>query len=126
MEAEETIQEIIHSNESCTVAVTAVKDALYVLSGKWKLPILILLIDSPKRFNELQKQLETVTPKILSKELRDLEMNELIIRKVYPTIPVTVVYEATPYSETLKPVLTELRNWGFEHRQKIIASRKSK
>lgn len=107
---------------ACTASMTAVKDALYVLNGKWKLPLILSLQDGPMRFNEIQKNLEDITPKILSKEL---ELNEFVIRKVFPTTPVTVTYELTPYSETLDNVITELRNWGIQHRERLVASRRS-
>jgi DNA-binding HxlR family transcriptional regulator len=102
-----------------------VKDALYVLSGKWKLPLIIALSSGPKRFNELQKVLGEITPKILSKELKELELNEFVERKVYATTPVTVTYELTPYSRSLDKVMNELRDWGMQHRKKIIASRRT-
>lgn len=120
-----TEQEIIHSSEACQASVAAVKDALYVLSGKWKLPLIIALSSSPKRFNELQKVLGEITPKILSKELKELELNEFVERKVYATTPVTVTYELTPYSRSLDKVMNELRDWGMQHRKKIIGSRRT-
>jgi len=112
------------SGSECNGSVNAVKDALYVLNGKWKLPLIISLIDGPKRFNEIQRSLGEITPKILSKELRELELNEFIERKVFATVPVTVSYELTAYSDSLHNVLTELRKWGMQHRERIVASRK--
>jgi DNA-binding HxlR family transcriptional regulator len=94
-------------------------DALYVLSGKWKLPLILSLVQSAKRFGELQQELEGISPKVLAKELKDLELNEFVIRKVHPTTPVTIVYEATDYSLTLRDVLRELSAWGALHREKI-------
>lgn len=99
----------------------AVRDALYVLSGKWKLPLIVALSNGPQRFNEIQKALEDITPKILSKELKELELNEFVERKVFSTTPVTVVYELTPYSKSLDKVVSELRAWGMEHRQRLVA-----
>jgi DNA-binding HxlR family transcriptional regulator len=61
-----------------------------------------------------------ITPKILTKELRELEDNGFVARKVLSTRPVTVLYELTPYSRSLDKVLEELRNWGMQHRQKIM------
>ena len=110
-----------HSKESCTRSLLAVKDALYVLSGKWKLPIIIALSSGPARFKELQRLVEGITPKILSKELKELEMNEFVLRKVYSTTPVTVEYQLTPYADTLERVIIELRDWGEEHRKRIFA-----
>jgi DNA-binding HxlR family transcriptional regulator len=113
----------IHTQETCNASVQAVRDALYVLSGKWKLPLIISLTGGPLRFNQIQRSLEDITPKILSKELRELELNEFVTRKVYPTVPVTVTYELTPYSQSLNKVLEELRKWGLAHREKIKSSR---
>lgn len=120
------INRIDHSPEVCNRHIIAVKDALYVLNGKWKLPLIIALSDGPKRFNEIQRALEDITPKILSKELKELELNEFVERKVYPTTPVTVIYELTLYSRTLDKVIDELKSWGEMHRQRIVNSRKTK
>jgi DNA-binding HxlR family transcriptional regulator len=111
-----------HTPETCNASVTAVKDALYVLNGKWKLTLIVALSNGPKRFNEIQRALDGITPKILSKELRELELNEFVTRKVLPTIPVTIMYELTPYSRTLKRVVEELKNWGIQHRERIVKS----
>ncbi|AZI24487.1 transcriptional regulator [Pedobacter sp. G11] len=114
-----------HTKETCNASLNAVKDALYVLNGKWKLPLIISMQDGPKRFNEIQKSLGEITPKILSKELKDLELNEFVIRKVYSTIPVTVTYELTEYSGSLDKVINELRSWGMQHRERLVTSRKT-
>jgi len=92
-----------------------------MLNGKWKLPLIVALSNGDMRFNDIQRALDGITPKILSKELRELELNEFIERKVLPTMPVTVTYELTPYSSSLDRVVTELRNWGVQHRERIIA-----
>jgi DNA-binding HxlR family transcriptional regulator len=111
---------IDHNSEACISSITAVKDALYVLNGKWKLPLIIALQDGPKRFKDIQRALGEITPKVLSKELKELELNEFIERKVYTGTPVTVTYHLTGYSESLENVLTELRKWGMQHRQRIM------
>jgi len=109
---------------SCKGDVNAVRDTLYVLNGKWKLPLIILLTEGPKRFNELQRTLGEITPKVLSKELRELELNEFLERRIVSTRPVCIIYELTPYSKSLDKVISELINWGTEHRQRIVKSRK--
>ena len=121
---ESALENESHTPEACAASVSAVKDALYVLNGKWKLPLIIALTSGPMRFNDIQRVLNGITPKILSKELRELELNEFVERKVFPTTPVSVIYELTPYSHSLNKVLEELRNWGIQHRKRIIASRK--
>ena len=113
-----------HNSTECNANITAVRDALYVLNGKWKLPVIVALADGPRRFNEIQKLVGDITPKILSNELRELELNEFVERKVIPSTPVTVLYELTAYSETLESVLEELKKWGFQHRERIIAHRR--
>jgi len=113
-------ESIRHSPEACKASVLAVKDALYVLNGKWKLPLILTLSTGPKRFKEIQRDLGEITPKILSKELKELELNEFVERKVLPTTPVTVLYELTPYSQSLDRVLDELRDWGMQHRNRLM------
>ena len=110
----------------CLASVNAIRDALFVLNGKWKLPLIFTIIEKPRRFNEIQQAVPGITPKILSKELKDLEENGFVKRNVYPTTPVTVIYEITPYSHTLKSVLNELRLWGTQHRDMIRQSMRKK
>lgn len=109
-----------HSASTCNQSLQAVQDALYVLNGKWKLPIIIALSTGPKRFRELQRVVTGITAKVLSKELKDLEMNEFAVRNVYATMPVTVEYELTEYSKTLDSVIESLRAWGMQHRVRIL------
>ncbi len=107
----------------CTKALLPVKDALDVLSGKWKLQIILSLTFGKKRFKQIQREIEGLTPKMLSKELKDLEMNGLAIRNVYDSIPVIVEYELSPYGRTLKPLIGELHKWGMKHRKRIISGK---
>ena len=112
------------THEGCTKAIIPVRDALDILSGKWKLPIIIALSFGNRRFSQLAKQIPGITDKMLSKELRDLEMNELVKRTVYDTLPVIVEYSMTPYGKTLENLIEELQAWGLHHRKRIL--RKSK
>jgi len=105
----------------CTVtAIRPIKDALEVLSGKWKIPILVALSGGPKRFKEITKDVGGITDKMLSKELKDLEMNKLVSRKVLDSFPPTVEYSWTDHSHTLGKLIGELHAWGDLHRKKII------
>ena len=116
-----------HNYSECTQSLLAIKDALYALNGKWKLPIIVALSEGPLRFKELMRKAEGITAKILSKELKELEMNHFVERTVYATSPVTVEYKLTPYSKTLDKVIEELRSWGLKHRKYVFAkSKKSK
>lgn len=104
----------------CIVALAPVRDALYVLNGKWKLPIIIAMVQGNRRFGEIKKAVDKIAAKVLSNELKELEMNGFLIRKVYDTYPVSIEYVLTEYSTTLGPVLTELQKWGLMHREKIM------
>lgn len=108
------------THEVCLKALIPVRDALDILNGKWKLLILIALSFGNRRFSELRKLVNGITDKMLSKELRDLEMNELIKRTVYDTVPVVVEYSMTPYGETLENLIEELKAWGTQHRKRIL------
>lgn len=104
----------------CTKVLLPVKDALDILRGRWKLPIIISLSFGPKRFKEISKEVIGITDKMLSKELKDLEVNQLVKRTVYDDFPPIVEYSITPHGESLEKVIDELRNWGIRHRKKII------
>jgi DNA-binding HxlR family transcriptional regulator len=108
----------------CTKAILPVRDALDILSGKWKLPIIIALTFGNKRFSQMAKEIPGITDKMLSKELRDLEQNQLVKRTVYDAVPVVVEYSMTPYGKTLEKLIDELQNWGVQHRKRIIQKKK--
>lgn len=111
------------NHAACGKHILAVRDALDILSGKWKLPIISALIFSDKRFKEMEREIPGITAKMLSKELKDLEMNDLVQRTVYDTMPVTVEYSLTEYGKTLKKVINELHNWGTQHRKHILSKK---
>lgn len=114
--------EPLPGRKECAGSLKNILDALYVLNGKWKLALILSLIQSSKRFNEIQHEVTGISAKVLAKELKDLELNDLITRNVYPTTPVSIVYEATGYSHTLKNIIAELSAWGERHRGKIKES----
>src|SRR5215212_3139483 len=93
-------QKEIKDHSACTRAILPVRDALDILSGKWKLPILISLSFGNKRFKQMANEIPNITDKMLSKELRDLEMNQLIKRTVYDSVPVMVEYSMTSYGQS--------------------------
>jgi len=107
-------------HSECKNMILPVRDALDVLNGKWKLPIIIALTFGKKRFNEMAKEIPNITSRMLSKELRELEMHHLVKRTVYDAIPVIVEYSLTEYGESLDSVINELRKWGSKHRKKMI------
>lgn len=103
----------------CSKHLLPVRDALEMLSGKWKIPIIIALTFGNRRFKELHRQIG-ITPKMLSKELKELEMHQLVKRTVYDSTPVMVEYELTPYAESLHPVIEALKDWGAQHRERLM------
>lgn len=115
-----TSEKVQEKRVECINAILPVKDALDVLNGRWKLPILIALSFGNKRFKEISKDVQGITDKMLSKELKELEMNKLITRTVYDTFPPTVEYAATEHGRSLFDVIVALREWGIKHREKII------
>jgi DNA-binding HxlR family transcriptional regulator len=112
---------IEHSTQSCSRSRRAVQDTLEIIHGKWKLPILATLYTKSFRFTELSREIG-ITPRMLSRELHDLELNRLISRTVLQTRPVSVEYAVTEYGLTFVEVLEAMKNWGVKHRRKLIFS----
>ena len=106
-------------HSQCNAHLGAVGDALYVLGGKWKLRIIIAVTDGHHRFNEIQRSIEGITSKVLSNELKELELNGLVKRTVVDEKPVMVKYEPTPYTSSLNEVLHSLAQWGVNHRTRL-------
>lgn len=96
-----------------------VQDTQYVIGGKWKLPIIISVYHGNKRFNEILSSIPKITNRVLSKELRHLEENELISRKVYDDYPARIEYTLTDYCHSVTDVLTSMEKWGKQHRERI-------
>lgn len=113
-------QEGSEKSENCVEHLRAIHDTMDVLNGKWKIAIIGSLRFGKRRFMELQREVEGVGSKMLSKELRELELNELVKRTVYDTKPVTVEYELTPYGKTLESIIDEMAKWGRIHRKRIM------
>lgn len=98
-----------------------VQDTQYVIGGKWKLPIIISVYHGHKRFNEILSSIPKITNRVLSKELRHLEENELISRKVYDDYPSRIEYTVTDYCYSIAEVLISMEKWGKQHRERIKA-----
>ncbi|KMK75763.1 winged helix-turn-helix transcriptional regulator [Alkalihalobacillus pseudalcaliphilus] len=93
-----------------------VEDALNIIVGKWKPIILLhLLKEGTQRFSELQKHLPGITQRMLTKQLRELEDEEIITRKVYAQVPPKVEYTLSEYGQTLQPILEAMHEWGTKH-----------
>lgn len=104
--------------------VLAINDTVNVINGKWKLPIIASLTFGNKRFSELEKEIPKINPRMLSKELRDLEANGIVKRTVYDTIPVSVEYELTKSGHSFKEVMTTMLLWGLKHRERMVGNKK--
>lgn len=116
-------QKAIFSEVQCTKHIDAVEDAIYVLGGKWKLRIMIALLSGRKRFNDLQRTIKGISARVLSNELKQLELNGLLTREVQANqTPVIVEYLPTEYTSTIKDVVAALADWGQKHKKKITTS----
>jgi DNA-binding HxlR family transcriptional regulator len=92
-----------------------IEAALEVLADKWKGVILYHLLDEPKRFNELKRMFPELSHRILTRQLRELEIDGVISRKIYPEIPPKVEYSLTDLGRLLKPTLLALEAWGVRY-----------
>ncbi|MNS95606.1 MULTISPECIES: winged helix-turn-helix transcriptional regulator [Edaphocola] len=105
----------------CQTRILAIKDAMEILSGKWKFHILgTLLLNEKLRFMDLLREVEGIAPKMLSKELQDMEMNQLITRTIVHTKPITVEYALTEAGKTVGPLIDELASWGTAYRNALF------
>ena len=86
-----------------------------VIGGKWSMPIIYTLFSGTKRFSELERGIPNINSRMLVKELKNMEANGIVVRKVYATVPPTVEYTLTPKGEKLEPILCALNRWGEEH-----------
>ena len=110
----------------CKATLNSIADALHVIGGKWNLRIIVALKDGSKRFNEMHRLIEGISAKVLSSELKALELNGFVRRTVFTGTPVIVEYELTDYADTLGDVLTALSEWGAMHREAVRKSMKKK
>lgn len=100
--------------------ILALHATLGILSGKWKMQIIALLCHGEFRYSELKAAMPKITPRMLSKELKDLEQHRLITRTVYDTTPVQVTYQLAEYGESLVPIIIEMTKWGLAHQKRML------
>lgn len=113
-------QEFSLQTKVCRTKIRAIYDTMDILCGKWKVPIIACLCETPMRFSELLKEVEGISGKMLSRELKDLELNKLVVRSVQDTQPITVLYSITPYGRTLQDLTEIIADWGIEHRRHLF------
>ena len=95
----------------CPVATT-----VQLIGNKWKLLIIRNLLDRPWRFNELQKNLDGISQKVLTDSLRSMEADGIITRTVYPEVPPRVEYALSELGESMRPILDSMKAWGEEYK----------
>ena len=113
------IKEVLTNPRSQKDEVQALQDTIYVIGGKWKLPIINSICNGNRRFREIERSIPGITTRMLSRELKEMEANQLIKRTVTPTSPVVVEYSATDYCRSFGDIILEMIRWGKGHRQKI-------
>ena len=106
-------------NEIKELPACPVETTLSLIGDKWKVLILRDLITGTKRFGELKKSIGTVSQKVLTAQLRNMEENGLVHRKVYAEVPPRVEYSLTELGQSLKPILDAMQNWGEEYKKSI-------
>ena len=95
------------------------QDALYVLNGKWRMPVIIAIYNGNHRYREIARNIPGITFSMLSKELELMVLNKLVIRTEDPDFPKDVTYTLSSYCESLYPLVENLIEWGKNHREKI-------
>jgi len=101
--------------------VRAVQDSMDVLNGKWKIAIISsICCYGKRRFSDVLNDIDGISNRMLSKELKELELNQLVKRTVLDTQPISVQYELTEHGNTLQTIISNLEDWGELHRRKIV------
>lgn len=124
MIADATLEKVRVSRGGGKVAVASPRQALALIADKWAVLIITTLAGGTRRYNALRRELASVSQKMLTQTLRDLECNGLVQRTVYPDTPPRVEYGLTPLGRTLVEALTVLRDWADEHYHEVEAARR--
>lgn len=106
--------------KECGQTILAIHDVMDLLNGKWKVSIIACLCYKKMRYSELLREVKGISGRMLSRELKELEMNQLITRMVLDSQPIAVEYEITEYGSTLKNLTGTIAEWGITHRTRII------
>ncbi len=107
-------------NKLKQVQLRDVQDVIDIIGGRWRGAILASLCDKEKRFNELKRDLGSITPRTLTKELKYLEMNKLVSREVDASSAATITYSLTNHGTSLEPLIGQIVVWGQKHRKVIL------
>lgn len=116
------IKEVLGNPRNQAEEVRALQDTIYVTGGKWKLPIINAICNGNHRFREIERSIPGITTRMLSRELKEMEANQLVKRTVSPDSPQQVEYTATDYCRSFGDIILEMIKWGREHRERIVRS----
>lgn len=103
----------------CKSEIVPIMDALYIINGKWRISIVLTLMEGNKRFSEIQKEVQKITSKVLADELKEMELNGFLEKKTDGQNRAKTEYQLTDYSSSLEPIIKSLRDFGLQHRKKI-------
>jgi DNA-binding HxlR family transcriptional regulator len=98
----------------------ALQDTLYFIGGKWRIPVINSICNGNKRFREIERSIPGITTRMLSKELKDMEMSKLVKRTVYSETPVLIEYEPTENCQSFGKIILAMIEWGREYRKIVI------
>ena len=118
----ELAKEVLANPRNQKEEIQALQDTIYVIGGKWKLPIINSICNGNKRFREIERSIPGITTRMLSRELKEMEANQLIVRTVTPTSPVMVEYTSSDYCRSFGDIILEMIKWGKNHRERIKSS----
>lgn len=113
-------KDLTPGSAGCGKKIRAIHDAMDILNGKWKISIISCLCYEKMRYTDLLREVQGISGKMLSRDLKELEVNELVTRTVLDTQPITVEYALTEYGLTLKALTAAIADWGLKHRERII------
>src|ERR1700748_3096066 len=116
---QEQAESILGNTRNQAEEVRALQDTIYVVGGKWRLPIINSLCNGNKRFRDIERSIPGLTTRMLSRELKEMEANGLVRRTVTPHTPVLVEYTVTDYCRSFGDIILEMIKWGKAHREKI-------
>ena len=120
-QAKEKVRQALSNPRNQKEEVQALQDTIYVIGGKWKLPIINSLCNGNKRFRDIERSIPGITTRMLSRELKEMEANKLVKRTVTPNTPVMVEYTVTSYCRSFGDIILEMIKWGKQHRKKIMS-----
>jgi len=111
--------EVLSNPRNQQEEIQALQDTLYVLGGKWKLPIINSICNGNKRFRDIERSIPGITTRMLSKELKEMTANQLIKRTVIDDTPVSIEYTSTDYCRSFGDIILEMIKWGKAHRKRL-------